>query len=297
MAVDEAAAHTFDAEASSRMARLRRLQSGAHSGAWLTNLPIESDGCPTFSPSEWQALLRFRCGVPFQAHALCGGCGSPLDPFGDHALSCTACGLYARHNRLRNALAAEYSSSGQAVQLEVHLPGSNPRPADILLVEPDEPAPKAVDVSVVHPLHPSSVSAEDTPGTSAASREGDKQKSSAAGCRAVGWRFSAVCAETTGAWGPGAQRCVRSLIKLRSMRRGESVAEAASSVWRRLSSAVAKGSAAMLQRAFPEAFGGTCPFGGPSTLQCSRRSGASSPAQQHDREVSSILRQPSQGQP
>ena len=191
-----------------------------------------------------------------QARSVCGGCASPLDPFGDHALACAACGMYARHNRLRDALAEEFRSAGQSVQLEVQLPGGSPRPADLLLLQPDEPTPAAVDVSVVHPLHLSSPSAEDTPGSFAAAREVDKQSSSAADCSRVGWRFSPVCAETTGAWGPGAQRCVRGLVKRRSMRTGEPVAESALIVWRRLASAVAKGSALMLLRAYPNCFGG-----------------------------------------
>ena len=234
MAVDHAAVLEFDTEACTRMARLRRLQSGAHSGAWLTNLPIEMDDCPSFTSTEWQALLRFRCGVPIQARATCGGCSAALDSFGDHALSCTACGLYACHNRLRNAFAEEFLAAGQSVQLEINLPGANQRPADILLLQPDEPSPVAVDVSVVHPLHLSSPSAEDTPGTSAAAREDDKHVGSAASCAAAGWKFIPVCAETTGAWGPGAQRCVRGLVKRRSMRVGEPVSESARLVWRRL---------------------------------------------------------------
>ena len=157
MAIGSSAAVTFDAEACTRMTWLRRLQAGAHSGAWLTNLPVEKDACAIFSVAEWQALLRFRCGVPMQARSVCGGCASPLDPFGDHALACAACGMYARHNRLRDTLAEEFRSAGQSVQLEVQLPGGSPRPADILLLQPDEPTPAAVDVSVVHPLHLSSL--------------------------------------------------------------------------------------------------------------------------------------------
>ena len=256
MAVDAAAVVAFDGEASTRMTQLRRLQAGAHAGAWITNFPLEKEGCPTFTAAEWQALLRFRCGVPFQARCRCGGCAAALDSFGDHALSCCSCGLYARHNRLRDALAAEFLTAGQPLQVEAQLPGSSLRPADILVLEPGDLAPVAVDVAVVHPLHPSALSAEDTPGTAAASREAEKRATSAKACEAQGWRFAPVCAECTGGWGPGAQKCVRALIRRQSMRSGEPVAVTAGAVWRRLTTAVAKGAAQMLLRAFPGSFGG-----------------------------------------
>ena len=100
-----------------------------------------------------------------------------MDPFGDHALSCAACGRYARHNRLRQALAFEYEQAGLSCRIEVHLPGLLSRPADILAVEPEEASPAASDVSVVHPLRPSAAPAapaEESPGAAAAAREADK---------------------------------------------------------------------------------------------------------------------------
>ena len=252
-AVDQAAVLAFDAEASTRIAQLRKLQTGAHSG-WVTNLPLEHDRIPTFAPSEFQALLRFRCGIPFQQKIRCGGCSAPLDSFGDHALSCPSCGLYSRHNRLRDALAEEYIAAGYVIRIEAHLPGDRSRPADILVLNSSDPSPMAVDVSIVHPLHLSSASAEDTPGTAAAAREAGKLASSGQACAEQGWRFTPVCVETTGAWGPGGQKAVRALVRKLSMRTGEPVAASAGAVWRRLSTAAAKGAAQMLLRAFPETF-------------------------------------------
>jgi hypothetical protein len=255
LAISEAAAMDFDRDASSRLTNLRKLQSGAHAGVWLTNAPLEKEGCAVFTPAEFQALLRFRLGAPFQANSKCGGCAAVLDCFGDHALSCVSCGLYSRHNRLRDALASEHIIAGEAVQVEVNLPGVLTRPADIMVAEPSDATPAAVDVSVVHPLHLSSLSAEITPGAAAASREAEKTASSAAACGAEGWRFHPVCVETTGAWGPGAQKHVRAIIRRQSMRSGEGVGATASAVWGRLATAVAKGAAQMLLRAFPSTFG------------------------------------------
>ena len=122
-------------------------------------------------------------------------------------------------------------------------------------------APVAADVSVVHHLQLSLAGAEVAPGTTAEHMEQDKTRASGAGCQAAGWRFSPVCAETTGAWGPGAQRFIRGLVRKQGRRTRVPMAEAAASVWRRLNSAVMKGTAQMLVRAYPEVFGA----GGPPT--------------------------------
>ena len=62
---DLVAVARFDHEASSRLACLPGLQAGPHAGGWVTAVPGGHSGSPTFSAAEWQALLRFRCGVPF----------------------------------------------------------------------------------------------------------------------------------------------------------------------------------------------------------------------------------------
>ena len=161
--MDDHAIGRFDAAASTRLARLRQLQSAPQASAWLVSLPGEKDGC--YTGPEWQALIRFRSAIPLMAHAHCNGCGTLMDPFGDHAVGCPACGLYARHNRIRNALAQECTLAGIRFLLEVTLPGSSLRPDDTLLFFlPEKAAPRAVDVSAVYPLHPSSLLAEVVPG-------------------------------------------------------------------------------------------------------------------------------------
>ena len=117
--------------------------------------------------------------------------------------------IYARHNRIRNALAQECALARIRYLLEVKLPGFSLRPDDTLLFMPEEAAPRAMDVSAVHPLHPSCLLAEVVPGAAAERAEAAKQASSCAECRAVGWSFSGACAEVTGAWGPAARSLVR----------------------------------------------------------------------------------------
>ena len=94
------------------MERLRKFCAGANGGAWATNLPLEHDGCTAFTSDEWQALCRFRTGLPLCSGTTCGGCGSPQDAFGVHALACPTCGTYARQNGLRDALAAGFNRTG-----------------------------------------------------------------------------------------------------------------------------------------------------------------------------------------
>ena len=121
----------------------------------------------------------------------------------------------------------------------------------------------------LHPLHPSAVLAEDT-GSAAAAREAEKRVTNAAkACEDQSWRFTPACTECTGAWGPGAQKCVRALVRRQSMRSGEPLAATAGAVWRRLATAVAKGAAQMLLRAF---HGSSC-GGGPQSAPGERAGG------------------------
>jgi hypothetical protein len=157
-----------------------------------------------------------------------------LDCYGDHALSCTCCGLYSRHNKLRDVIVDEYMASGLSVRVEAKLPGCSSRPADVLVLDSSDPFSLAVDVSVVHPLYPSSAAVEVTPGASAAVTEESKIASAGQTCAAEGWRLLPLCAEPTGAWGPTGQKCVRGLIRKLSMRLVELLQDTAVVVWRRL---------------------------------------------------------------
>ena len=73
MAAHEALAKAFDRDASDRLERLRNLNCGANGSAWVTNLPLEHDGCTTFTADERQVLARFRLGLPFPNPTECGG--------------------------------------------------------------------------------------------------------------------------------------------------------------------------------------------------------------------------------
>ena len=132
----------------------------------------------------------------------------------DHAVGCASCGLYARHNHLRSALAHELALAGLPVATEVSPPGSSQRPADVLVSFPCDSHPTALDCSVGHPLHLSSSLAAVTPGILAEQMEKSKRAENTTSCAAAGWCCSPVCVETTGAWGSEGQRLERCLVKL-----------------------------------------------------------------------------------
>ena len=208
----------FDAGASERFLGLRRAQTSAGVGLWLTATPAAG---PSFSSVEWQLLLRFRCGAPcFTSSPSCSGCGSRMDDLGDHALCCAHNGLYRRHNHVRDALFQLCSAAGWAPAIEQQLPGSLCRPADVLL-RAHTVRPVAVDVTVSHPLRQSASSAVRA-GTVSAAAEAEQRKiaASKAACLAVGWDFIPFGYDAVGGLGPAARSLCRKLARQLAMQCG-----------------------------------------------------------------------------
>ena len=135
------------------MRRMRELASGAHAGTWLLS-PTPQHPAPKWASAEWRLLLLWRLGTPLGLPMACVACGACQDVYGDHALSCTAMGLYKRHITVRDALVTLATTAGLQCRTSIGLPGTNLVPADIFLPSFSD-VPTAVDVSVVHPLHPS----------------------------------------------------------------------------------------------------------------------------------------------
>jgi hypothetical protein len=242
----EKRAAKFDAEATDRLSNLRRLQEAPNAGLWMLSTP-EKDQGSNFSPIEWQALLCFRTGVPLRSTSgHCARCGAALDVHGDHALACTASGLYRRHNRVRDAIFELSRTAGWAPESEVMLPGCMSRPADVLL-RAAETSPVALDVTVSHPLRlSSSIAVRGNVTSSAEAAERQKLQLYGASCQAAGWLFRPMGFETTGGIGPHGARFVRKLTRTLSMRSGVPPGDVASSIARKLNLAVAKGCAEML---------------------------------------------------
>lgn len=231
-----------------RARQMRELSSAPHAGSWLL-CPSARSPAAKWASSEWQALLLWRLGAPLGLPVACPACGVCQDSFGDHALSCTALGLYKRHNAVRDAVAGLAGAAGIQCRTEVTLPGTELVPADILLPSFSD-SPLAADFSVVHPLHPSaSAQAVVTAGKAAEARAADKVSVYGAKCKERSWDFWAVVAETTGAWSQSGQRFFRRLARARALRSGEPLVEALTSVWLEASRAVARGVGRQLVRA------------------------------------------------
>ena len=237
---------TLDTSVIERLSSLRKLQATPSAGLWLTRSPGNEENS-LFTAKEWQSLLRFRTGVPlFESNSSCQGCGSPLDPFGDHALCCASNGLYRRHNRVRDALFSATQDAGWRPALEMQLPGQGSRPADVLL-QSYHSCPVAVDVVVTHPLRLSAEPAmRGVPSATATQAEAAKNAAQLTSCEAAGWEFIPFGVEATGALGKQAAKLLRELHRKLSMRHGVSIDSVSTNLGSQISSALAKGRAEML---------------------------------------------------
>ena len=211
----------------------------------------------TFSNKEWQALLAFRVGASSpSASQVCAGCGkSSLKDLPDHVLACHSCGIYHRHNLVRDVLATHCRSAGWHTQLEVALPSdlaATPdlpqplRPADIF-VSNKGAHPLALDIGISHPLRPSAPPAQKAvAGESASAHEDAKFKKYTAPCKEAGWIYRPVCFEATGAWGPSALACVRQLSRTIANKTGDRPLDVFNGLAGSISIALAKGVGSML---------------------------------------------------
>ena len=187
----------------------------------------------------------------FAPNSSCRACLQPMDPFGDHALSCPASGIYKRHNRLRDLLYLLGQQAGWAPDLEVTVPSSTLRPAD-LLFRSGFPKPLACDLTVSHPLrHSASSAVRGDTDISATEAEGAKNQEYRSLCHAAGWGFRPMGFETTGGLGPSAARTLKQLCHQLSMRQGLPSSEIADYLHRLFSLALAKGRGLMLTTSNP----------------------------------------------
>jgi hypothetical protein len=256
------AATTFDGAVTAHLKDLRSLHLAPHANSWLTATPDHNPKL-RFSPPEWQALLRFHTGVPLftpnhsspgsdvspgtpPLNPQCHSCAQPMDHSGNHALCCTRSGLYRRHNRVRDTLYCLASKAGCQPQLEATLPGTQDRPADLLL-SAFGPRPVAVDVTISHPLRLSNQSAARGEVASAAeAAEARKLASHTSLCATAGWDFIPFGMDATGALGPKASDLIRRLARATSMRTGQPLKDLLPSFHTSLSIALAKGRGEML---------------------------------------------------
>ena len=249
--IQELKAKVWDSTVTERLRSLRRLQCAPDGGLWLTALPAASPD--RISAPEFQALLQVRTGARLWADGTpCKGCGTLMDGWGDHAQSCASCGMYKRHNRQRNNLWSLGEKAGWDPELEKTIPGSTDRP-DVVFKTLNS-RPLAIDVTIVHPLRPSSQPAArgESP-VSATVAEKAKNAHYVPLCNRANpsWGFRPFAMETTGGMGPGATLTTKQLIRYCSMRSGEAVSAVAARIRESLHVTLAKGRAEMLVAARP----------------------------------------------
>ena len=204
-ALYESSSGLLESSLPGRMRRMRELASGAHAGSWLLS-PTPQHHSRKWASAEWRLLLLWRLGCPLGLPIACVACGACQDSYGDHTLSCSAMGMYRRHNTVRDVFVDLAATAGLQCRTSVGLPGTSLIPGDLFLPAFSE-LPAAVDVSVVHPLHPSrSSQAAVTTGAAAEARAEEKVALYGAGCQVRHWDLWAVVAETTGAWCQSGQR-------------------------------------------------------------------------------------------
>ena len=133
----------------------------------------------------WQRLLNWRLRLPTTPAESCALCGRQADPLGDHALCCGAAGLWRRHNNLRDVLLNALPKAGLQASVEVSLPHSDARPADLFISQGCGPRPVAVDISVVHPLSSGFHHSEGSAAAAAAKREAEKIARYGEACRVL----------------------------------------------------------------------------------------------------------------
>ena len=191
------------------LARLRCVRREG-SGDWLCALPSKALGLH-LRRSEFVAAGRYRLGLPvFNLEAECPmpRCRMLSDRFGDHAISCGIGGeRIARHNHVRDALlqVAVQGGLGPIKEPDGLLPGSDDRPADLLIPFWSGGRDTAIDFTVVNPLQAALVRKSAQDGSSAVEHSHNvKVRKYEERCAAEGISFVPLAVDTLGGWHPSA---------------------------------------------------------------------------------------------
>ena len=105
---------------------------------------------------EFLSVTKYRLGINIYTRAgPCPACGHHNDRLGDHAMCCGNNGeRILRHNMLRDVIfsTAQSAALGPTKEGRFLLPGSDRRPADVLIPYLAGGRDAALDVTVINPL-------------------------------------------------------------------------------------------------------------------------------------------------
>ena len=131
----------------------------------------------------------------------CPQCESPIDIFGDHAVSCNRNGPWVRHKAVQESLHSTLICNGITCIPEVAIGGKD-KPADLYLPAFTSAGPIAVDVTIRHPTCLSSDISVPQAGAVVQNHEAAKVKKYSELCKTVGCTFVPFGFSTWGGTGP-----------------------------------------------------------------------------------------------
>ena len=226
-----------------------------HSGDWLNVIPSPNLGLHLRS-AEWITSAKYRLGCPvFPTSGKCSACPQFSDKEGDHAISCGYQGeRTARHNHLRDILyhTAVSAALGPTREDRALIPGTEARPADVLIPNWTGGKDTALDVTVINPLQTTLVAqAATTPGHALTVAYNRKMTQSAEACRLEGIVFIPMAAETFGGWHESAVLQVKKLGSALARHTGQEESDKIRHLYQGLAVRLAKGNAALFLNRTP----------------------------------------------
>ena len=212
-----------------------------------------------FDSREFGLALRVQLGLPvYPDGGKCRLCKEFADHFGRHALSCAASNdRAARHNTGRDLFAAFASQAAvgttDVVKEHLHLiPGSQSRPGDVTIDRWHDGQLYAFDLTYWSPYTVANLTdASTTQGHAAGAAEAKKIKDAGQKCQAAGIGFTPLAGEIHGGWGDLAVQTYKKLAMAVAMRTGRSWQDELRYFHQRLSVALHRSNARMIQKRAP----------------------------------------------
>lgn len=200
-----------------KMALLRGDRDTGYANNWLNAVPSEALGLK-MSKACFATSLKWITGdtvcppqdCPEKA-ATGRQCGGPLDPWGDHAVTCkTGPSVIARHDLVNSTWMASLKTAGFHVRSEVKVdPETNKRAADTYVFNWNKGAPAAHDWKVTHVLRQAASGKHSTdPDWAIRESESSKKSAEKGACAKQGVEFSPLVIDTLGGFGPQAVQAI-----------------------------------------------------------------------------------------